>query len=206
MVEFERDEQREDLAEHRLERPVVERVEHAQEQPRDHRCREPVQRHQDNERDERRQDQRHRAFEALVVRLPPSRRKCAPISRSFSSQLSVRFKLLVGLQREARRADRKEDEVGAAGVRDALPGCGRDAHHVPGRPRGLVLIHVGGWSPGGTRARAIEIWDRKFFRVRAAKCPPVAACFGVGERCFSSHWFMLAAARNLSGLMANKCY
>ena len=25
--------------------------------------------------------------------------------------------------------------------------------------------------------------------------PAVAACFGVGERCFSSHWFMLTAAR-----------
>ena len=132
MVEFERDEQREDLAEHRLERPVVERVEHAQEQPRDHRCREPVQRHQDNERDERRQDQRHRAFEALVVRLHRPVGASAPPSLAHSHRSSPSgFKLLVGLRREARRADRKEDEVGAAGVRDALPGCGRDAHHVP---------------------------------------------------------------------------
>ena len=68
VVELERDQERQHLAEHSLKRFLVERVEHSEHEPGGDADDQAIERDQDDQADEHREDQRDRALEALIVR------------------------------------------------------------------------------------------------------------------------------------------
>ena len=68
VVELEGDQERHDLPEQRLKHPLIQGVEGTEQQPGDHADGQAVQRNQDDQSDDQRQDEGNRALETLVVR------------------------------------------------------------------------------------------------------------------------------------------